>query len=467
MKFFLVIGFLIALFCYNVFSATPFLQHEIFGQVYWWNHSDFGFWETLFDGMKMDSGFGRFRYIEYLAEAFYWKLMVGGFLPKDLYDYFGLLTVGICAFFLYKISKEKNLKPLEIALCLAFFLLSTHAFLAVVFHFRKAKAIVAILFVLILWVSEKPWKPFWSAVSLGVIGFLGFFSDPYFILPAPAFVLSLDFARKNYSRSTALLTGMATAFFALLIINGAIGPRIHPNTKLVFHNFDGKPPGVLSMSQLPEFPRILQDMVLPAYAGKIGWGLVGFFFLILFLQIRKRAPEWGLTLGFLVTLPVCAFLIVPVENRFSYSGYYGYPLLILLTVLFMNICKFLRTYFSPSIYFAGLTAILLLICIHQSNQKIAFRHWVDHQLLPKGGEPRVMADYQEFKKIAKFFRENPNGRYALQLDTRNINIRLGSNIYFDEDSLQKHTDLAYILIPLVFRREIQKGQLSLEFPRKP
>ena len=56
------------------------------------------------------------------SEAAYWKLMNGGYLPKDLYDYSALLATLMMIFLLFKIGRKRGLNYLETVLCLSLFL---------------------------------------------------------------------------------------------------------------------------------------------------------------------------------------------------------------------------------------------------------------------------------------------------------------------------------------------------------
>jgi len=464
-------GCLISLFgflIWSIFSKQPFLQQEMLGQLTWWTHNSTGILDTLFDPSKNDTHPGRFRYVEYLFEALYWKVFTAGFLPRDLYDYSAFLFTGILCVLLIQIAKHIKLHPQEVLLCLALFLLSSQTFMIHVYHFRKAKIITSVLLILTVFFLQKEKKSGirWGAVLTGLVGF---FTDPTFILLVPLVALCMDTAydQKKLPRFGSVLLGLGLGFCGLIVINGVIGPLFNPGTRLILTEIIQKPYGLLNPQSIPLFFDILRDLLAPmGFSGSkaiLGWLSLGLFLSFVVACLVRAPMKCPFLILFLLSLPVGAFLVRPAHGLAMHGGYYGHPLMVLFVLAWMDIFKCLRNISKPAYHKLAYGTLVLIIGLCQVGKKDVFAVWESHHLNNSITKAKFDNDYREISNIREFLKLEAKEPFVLSLDYSKMGPLLFDSIYeFGELGTERdRTLLAYVGIPHIFKREIAEGKIRI------
>jgi hypothetical protein len=453
----------------NVFSFLPFLQHELIGQAFWWTQEGEKFLNLIFDSERMDCFPGRFRYVEWLTQAAYWRAMSQGWLPRDLYDLVAIaLSIG-SACLLAGICRRKGLRPFETFLIVSFFLLSTHVFMIAVFNFRKAKVYASFFFLLMLYLSARKVQTRTLKLSYMAIGIIGFITDPYFILLSPLVALAADISQgeKRLVHTRALSIGLILGAMLVIFLNNIVGPHFSSSSQLFFTSIPGKPKVFISFSNIPYFYNLIPDIVFPNLFDRqmalLGWALIALFVGLTSLMIWRRWQQFGWVLLFVASLPIGAFFILPVRDNAYFSGYYGHTFLVLFTVSLVEVLLFLRHRTKPVFLTLAYVFILFVAVCHQIAKPITLDKWQRVYSASDGARKKVFQDYAQILEINKHLVSNRKDPYVLVLDSWKLDkLYLSKGQYFDNDGALEHTDVGYLLIPAMFRKEFDAGRLRIQ-----
>jgi hypothetical protein len=436
----------------QVFSSAPYLQHEILGQAFWWTRSGENFWALLFDSERMDCFPGRFRYVEYLLEAGLWKASALGIIPRDLYDYLAICLTLLCGACLLRACKRHGLSLLSTMALLSFFLLSTQAYMVSVFHFRKAKILVALFFFVLYELSES-WKKRERKGLVVFLGFLGVLTDPFWILFAPFFSLALDLKekRKGIPMTGWLMTGWALGGLSVILLNGFVGPRFSPNAQLYLIHPPGVPVNFFRLENIFSFYKIALDVLgLIANRWAILWA-ISLFFILFSLSRTPLMIFWGLS------LLLGAYLIEPSTERAFFSGYYGYVFLVFFVVALLDVFRNA----GPRARTALQLAIIFFMICHQTKKSDVFAGWKSFHTESSQVARKLEADRKEISSILKHLKKSKEPYYFVLDKRENPVMRLSGALYTDDKGNWERTDLSYLYVPAVFRREVESGKIVL------
>lgn len=462
---FLVIGY----YAWTVFSPPPFLQQEVISPAVWWNDPNTSFTEVLFDTQKTDRAPGRFRYAHYLFEAAYWKAFKAGWMPKDLYDYSAFVITCLLGCILFGIARRRRLGVLEALLISAFFVLSVQSFMITVFHHRKAKYLVSILFILIIMLAPKYRIPSRRHILSG-ISFVGFFTDPVFILLAPLLAISLDihYRGSKYPITVAVLKGMFLGGISFLLLNGVIGPLFTENCQLLLTEIPDKPTPLLNFANTKIFYRILPDLIAPMkYSGNtlpIVWVLMAAYAGITSFLLLKGFRQCPFLIGFLLILIPAAFLVQPDAVGGRYASYYGHPILLLFVLAWVDVLSFAKSHNWKWLQRGTCAFLLLFIILHQTAKLDVYWRWVQRCVPENETAKKYISDYNLIKYLSKRLKQSPNVPFYVTLDYSNAKVNGPLDSIYDlqkGENQQQHTILAYGMIPILFDREIKSGSLVL------
>jgi len=445
---------------WTVFGTMPFLQQEVIGHANWWNHPSLGFFQTLFDQNKMDAHPGRFRYVNYLVEAVYWKIYALSVMPKDFYDFLSLGVSALLAFLTFTIAKRRGLSTAICLLLAGLLLLSAHTYLLAVYHHRKAKYLISLLLVLLL--GFRKLNSTWSTTVLGTMGVL---TDPTFIVLAPILTIILDWHLRTvrFLLTRYLLIGFFLGALLVVLLNGFIGPLFNSTCQL-FPEISNRPFGLLNFGSIPLFFDILPDLFLPNLLNlqpSVGWVLMAIYWVIAFMLLLQSPRRYPFLLAFVVGLPIFAFLVRPASFRNMYTGYYGHPAFVLFVLSWIDIFLAMR----KNRWATAGCALLLLVSItaHQLQKKTVFNKMARAHVYRPSTLAKYVRDYRLIKELGKNLRRPLDRPYQLQLDYSNLKEALFDGVYeYGETGKErKHTLIAYVMLPLIFRNEIESGQLVI------
>jgi len=458
-------------FLSTVFSIRPFLNQEILGIAFWWTAEPGNFLYDLFDPLKTDGYPGRFRYVEYLFEAFYWKAMKNGLLPKDLYDYANLTLTALISFLLYRFTAKRDLTRLQRFCVVALLVLSVPAFMTQVYHFRKAKVLVSLLFLLVVMICE--WEPEerfnrLKGGLLAALGFIGVLTDPFFILIAPVLAVCHQFARSgNWSECKWLAGGMFAGLGAAALLNGVIGPRYNPRCALAWTSIPNKPPTLISLSNLPYLYDLLPDLFFPNFPTGLTTTLsvallMGLIGLAIFYrrEIIANCPWIG---AFLATLVISTFLIRPDSANYRFASYYGYPLILMMALALTDIFSRLSPKSSPQIYRLLPFACAFIVVFHQFSTKPSFQNWRGYRFLTPQAQARYERDDAELTRINAYLSGGATSPYKFEIDNSHLQVFGFTDTYEknEEGPQRQRSNLAYFLMPMLFHKDIEAGRVKL------
>lgn len=443
--------------------SPPFIEAEMVVKAYWWNHPGHSFLYKIFDPTMNDGEPGRFRYVDYLAEALYWELTRLGVLPRDLYDYFAIAFNLIVAGLLYGTARCKSLSRLTSFLIPAAFLLSCHVFHTTLFHYRKAKMIVSIEMLLLIWLFslEEGRKRFWAILSLSGLGVL---TDPYFILIAPLLLLVTEgkavLQRTDATRAMGL--GFVASGVIILLLNGVIGPQFNPNCALIPPTLHDTTGTLLTPLNSLRFLLILPDLLAPVWVMRapiVAWGWTLLVVVAFSSLVVRYKSQTGLT--FLLSLPLMAFLLKPAPEEAVFSGYYGHALLVLFLVALMEILA--RTGESNLVKALTVLFFAVTLGLHQSAKEDAYVIWRMGHLEKQVTAQKFWNDYEELVKIDLHVKSKSAEPYLFRLDVNNYKTIKMEAVYEKNETghERKHTTLAYLLVPSLFREEILSGKIKV------
>jgi hypothetical protein len=451
---------------FQIFTSTPFVQQEIVFQAHWWNDGS-SLLSSLFDPKRNDGAPGRFRYIEYLAEALYWKLAAVPLIPRTLHDYFAWLGSWIMSFFFLQIFRKRRLSLLSQALLFCLFWLGIPTFMVTTWHYRKAKFIVGFLFLLIALHLElgkrRPWLlPLWL---------MGCLTDPFFVVLAPLLPLSHDLSHraKKFVNTRYALMGLLLSAALVFFLNAVIGPTFHKGTAFIWDHIPGKPENFLNVSQWRLFPQILPQLAglteNEILKGAAAWMGILFFLVLYFCARRSLANRGNWILCFLFSLPLAAILVHPSYNHEGiFLSYYGYPIFILFVLSLVDILEMAEKWperaRSVPLFAWGTWGLLAFtIVFHQFHREQVFAKWVHDHVGGKRVNEKWATDYKLIRDLRAELSHENTKNITLGFDWANFRSDEPMHIYSDWGSRQEHTSLAYLLIPLLFRQEIKEGRL--------
>lgn len=452
------------LFLISLFAAPSFLHPESVVMSFWWTEPGFKFTDILFDPFKVDQHVGRFRYLTYLVEGTYWRLLADRLLPREFYDYLAIIVNLAIAAGIFQLGRQMKLSRFW-ALCLsAFFLFSCPVFMTSTWHCRKAKYLVSLELIAFSLLSFRARKKIHWGES--VVAFLGVITDPYAILFLPVLALGWDlYHQRRPSSVLSLLVGYGLAFIFVCLLNGVIGPAFNPNVSLVFHNFQHIPETYFNVDHILLSPMVLTDLVapwvlrtyptaqlllMPALLGTI---------LLVFWKAKRVLP---ITLMFLISIPIAAFIFEPKTQTARYATYYGHPVLVLMVFSALELISTLKNRLIQTLTFLG---ILFSVGFHQAATVPVFNGWTQGSLI--SNRKGLEAYWNDLELIYVLQKElaNPSNRRILQLEDLNKYKPEFGYVFPKLGSLNlAHHDLAYAFLPLYFRKEISEGRLRIEDP---
>lgn len=442
----------------------PFLHPEAVLQAHWWNEAGVSFWNVLFDSWKTDQHPGRFRYVVYLVEGTYWRLFKAGWIPSTFYDFFAIVCNCTIALLLFLSARAAKAKPLLTFAIVALFLLSTPVFMTSTWHCRKAKYIVTLWFALTLYLREKKTMSGTFSWPLVAVTIAGVFTDPYFILLYPLLILALDLQKGSWVGVRSLIAGYGLGFLGICLLNGVVGPLINQRTQLVFHHFEHIPVYYFNLRNLEMLPVLGLDFIGPLMLLRhpnLGW-------LFLFVSLGTAALVcWRierkpyLFLAFLLSLPIAAFMVLPKLSTARFGTYYGHPVFFLFVVGILDLFLSLDRRLSKFSTYAPV-ALFAVIVLHQMGRYPLFFGWRTGAF---GAKPVSLVRYNEDEILLNQLRQR---RWDVATPFR---IRLeGKDEYREEWGYTypvpgapnlPHHDLGYLLVPLLFEKQIQRGELII------
>lgn len=449
-------------FLFSVFSVEPFIQNEVVGQAHYWTNSPYAFWEVLLDPNLNGDKPGRFRFLEYLAEGGYWKLMHAGLLPKTLYDLASLTLVLATGGLLYAYAKKRGLGAWAALLCLGFFLLGCPNFMVVVFHYRKAKILASFLLALLL--TSETLFSLRSRWLYGVLGFLGVFVDPTFILFAPLVTLANDVSRNELTRTVRLLAGFGLAVPTIWVFNAVIAPRFTAQADFTLWVSD-RPKRYLNVANWLFAPEIFPDWISPGHGAGF-WlhggeillclGAIGF---TTWLVRSQRWREYFIAAAIPAIILIGAFLVRPSRSNAEFAAYYGHTAFTLFSFSLVEGGLLLRP--VPIVAFRRAAVVLLLLSIgfHQAFRTELLNRWKDFHVIDK---ERFAKDYSDFRAIKVALVSKKPFTLTLEGVDKQSNTRMAFDAQFKPLGRGYHrTTFGYFLIPVLFHRELSTGQLQL------
>lgn len=478
----MVVFFLVsAAYLFSIFDAIPFLQHEMVGQAHWWIQSKDSMLHLLFDSQRMDCHPGRFRYLEYLVQAGYWKLTALGVLPRNFYDYFSIAATLLSAFLVKRLCELRKLSSWQTLLLVALFLGSTQVYLVALFNFRKAKVLTSLFLLILVYASERmiaskvsERKPYLLCVLWASFGVIGCFTDPFFVLLAPLAALALDLNYRSTKWRCFVSVCLSTLCGAILVlcINNLIGVHYSPNARISLTGIPGRPVPFLNPQNIFNFYKLLPDILLPdffdAYVSPLGLGMTLLLAGLLVLLFKRRIRPYGFCVALGLALPIGAFCIDPIRRNEYFTGYYGHPFLLFFIFALIEGFRLTRD-FEVRKYSVALSAIVLVILgFHLAARPTTLDRWT----LMYSGSPslkeKVIQDYALILEIEDYLLSDAKKPYILQLDhwkVRSLSPSMGQ--YYDFRGYTDHTDLIYLYMPAIFQKEIRTGRLRIENKKRP